>query len=131
MNRIRGQGRNFWLPAALLTYAAALLIHHVHNAQFLYEYPNMPAWLSPSGVYLAWTLASAVGLAGYWCFRRGLRLLGGAALGLYAAYGLDSLVHYALAPFSAHSPAMHLTIGLEVITALALLATLALSLARR
>jgi hypothetical protein len=131
VNPIRGQGRNFWLPAALLAYAGATFLHHAHNAEHLHEYPNMPAWLAPSSVYLAWIVASSVGLIGYAFLRRGWRTLGGVALGLYAAYGLDSLVHYALAPFSAHSAAMHLTIVLEASTALALLAALAVSLARR
>jgi len=40
--------RNDALLPALAAYAAASLFHHVHNAEFLDQYPNMPAWLSPA-----------------------------------------------------------------------------------
>jgi hypothetical protein len=30
----------------LLAYGAASLVHYVHNARFLTDYPNMPHWLS-------------------------------------------------------------------------------------
>ena len=88
----------------LVMYAAASLVHHAHNAHFLDHYPNMPAWLSPAGVYLAWLLATAVGAAGYVLLRRNHRLLG--------------------APFSAHTLAMHATIAMEATAAALLLATL-------
>jgi hypothetical protein len=32
--------------AFLLACAAASLLHHVHNAEFLQDYPNLPASLS-------------------------------------------------------------------------------------
>jgi hypothetical protein len=54
----------------------------------------MPAWLSHARVYAAW-------------------------LGVL---GLDGLGHYGLAPPSAHTSTMNLTIGLEVAAALTLLA---------
>ena len=103
------------LLPVLLAYAAASLFHHMHNAEFLDHYPNMPAWLSRTGVYGAWLGATAVGILGYWLRRRLL-------LALYACYGLAVLVHYAIAPVSAHTPMMHLTIVLEAATAAALLA---------
>ena len=31
------------LLSFLLAYGAASLFHHIHNAEFLSEYPNMPA----------------------------------------------------------------------------------------
>jgi len=108
----------------LVMYAAASLVHHAHNAHFLDHYPNMPAWLSPAGVYLAWLLATAVGAAGYVLLRRNHRLLGTAALFSYGVYGLDALVHYLIAPFSAHTLAMHATIAMEATAAALLLATL-------
>jgi len=113
------------LAVALIAYAAAALAHHAHNAHFLDHYPNMPAWLSPAGVYLAWLLATAVGAAGYVLLRGNHRALGMAALFCYGVYGLDALLHYLVAPFSAHTPAMHATIAMEAATAAVLLATLA------
>jgi len=103
------------LLSVLLVYGAASLLHHAHNAEFLDHYPNMPAWLTRGGVYAAWLAATAVGVLGYWLRRRVL-------LVLYACYGLAVLVHYVIAPVSAHTPMMHLTIGLEAGTAAALLA---------
>lgn len=108
---------------ALIAYAAACLVHHAHNAHFLHDYPNMPAWLSPAGVYLAWLLATALGAAGYVLLRSRHRALGLAALLAYAVYGIDAFAHYLVAPLSAHSLAMNATIWLEAGMALALLWT--------
>jgi hypothetical protein len=102
------------LPIVLLAYAGASLFHHVHNAEFLGEYPHMPAWLTRAGVYAAWLAATAVGAIGYWSGRRSLLIA-------YACYGLLSFAHYALAPVSAHTLAMNLSISLEAVTAAALL----------
>jgi hypothetical protein len=110
------------LTAAFLALVAASLLHHVHNAQFFAQYPNLPAWITPPVVYLAWLGAAAVGTTGYLLVRRGHRRAGLGLLALYACYGLDALVHYALAPVSAHTVAMNATIGLEAVAAAALLA---------
>lgn len=109
------------LSIALTLTAAATLVHHVHNAAFIDQYPNMPGWLSPLGVYAAWLAATAVGAGGYWLLTHGYRVAGMVLLILYGCYGLDGLVHYALAPVSAHTPAMNLSIWLEAATAAALL----------
>ena len=125
MNRERmGTGID-WLLVFVLFYAATLLIHHVHNAEFLSEYPNMPAWLSPAVVYGAWLAVIAVGGAGYVLVRMKYRLTGLAVLAVYALSSFDGLGHYLLAPASAHSVAMHVTIWLEVSTGAFLLAILA------
>lgn len=102
------------LPLALITLAAATLFHHVHNAEFLHDYPNLPAWLSRTGVYAAWLAATAIGLIGYWLRHRGLLIL-------YAGYGLDGVAHYVLAPLSAHTTMMNVSIWLEAAAGLALL----------
>ena len=39
------------LAVLLLLYLAASLLHFVHNAEFLSDYPNLPAWLTRSQVY--------------------------------------------------------------------------------
>jgi hypothetical protein len=101
------------LPLAAVVLAT--LVHHVHNAEYLDAYPNMPAWLSPSLVYLAWLGAAAVGLLGYVLVHRGWRLLGYCALLAYAAYALDGLLHYTRAPLGAHTPTMNATIFLEAL----------------
>jgi len=115
----------------LLAYAAASLFHHVHNAEFLLQYPNMPVWLSPAQVYAAWLGVTLVGVAGYLLVRRGYQLAGLFAIAAYAALGFGGLGHYGVAPLSAHTATMNLTIWLEVATALLLLVAVAGFLARR
>ena len=104
------------LLALVLAYAAASLFHHAHNAAYLSDYPNMPAWLTPAGVYVAWLATTAVGVVGYLLLRSGFRLAGLGTIALYGALGLYGLAHYGVAPASAHSPTMHLTIALEATT---------------
>jgi hypothetical protein len=124
------QGRTSrWLLPALLAYAAASLFHHLHNATFLSAYPNLPAWLSPAGVYAAWAVVTAVGVLGYLLLRLRHARSGLALLGLYALLGLAGLDHYARAPLAAHSAMMNLSIGCEVATAVLLLVVVAVNLA--
>lgn len=120
-----------WLGICLLIYAAASLLHHIHNAEYLAEYPNMPASLTPVKVYLAWTIEAVIGLIGYLLLRRGLRVTGLALIALFAASGFAGLDHYAIAPFSAHTTTMHVTIGLEVVAAALLLVAVLASLKAR
>lgn len=115
----------------LLAYCAASLFHYVHNAAFLDEYPNMPAWLSSVRVYLAWLAVTAVGLLGYLLVCSGFRLAGLVVIGIYGALGLDGFGHYGLAPLSAHTFTMHLTIWLEAVTALLVLIAVARLMVRR
>ena len=112
------------LLTAVLACVAVTLLHHVHNAEFLAEYPNMPASLTPAGVYLAWGAATIVGFAGYLFVRRGWRWIGTGLLIAYACYGLDGLLHYLRAPLSAHTLVMNLSIAAEAVAAVALLVVL-------
>jgi hypothetical protein len=115
------------IAAALLIYAAASLLHHLHNAAFVADYPDMSAGLTPRTIYIAWLAATALGAAGYLGLRR-YPLLGCTLLALYGAYGLGALLHYRLAPPSAHTLAMNATIALEALmAAILLIATLALA----
>jgi len=115
------------IAAALLIYAAASLLHHLHNAAFVADYPDMSAGLTPGVIYAAWLAATALGAAGYLGLRR-YPLIGCTLLGLYGAYGLGALLHYRLAPPSAHTLTMNATIAVEALTAAILLVgTLALA----
>ena len=109
---------------ALLACVAATLFHHIHNAEFLDQYPNLPGGISRLGVYLAWLATTAIGLIGYWWRRRGLLIA-------YGCYGLGGLAHYAIAPVSAHTPVMNVSIWLEAAAGAALLSVVALSSDRR
>jgi hypothetical protein len=105
----------------LLAYAAASLLHHVHNAEFLRDYPNLPASLSRGHVYAAWLGEALVGAAGWVLFKFNYKKLGLAAIALYALIGFSGLAHYYAAPLSAHTLAMNATIWLEVLAASLLL----------
>ena len=110
------------LVLLLLGYGAASLLHFVHNAEFLAEYPNMPTWLTRAQVYGVWLGITAIGLAGCLLMRFGHRFAGLGVIAVYAAFGFDALAHYARAPLSAHTMAMNATIWLEVLAATLLLA---------
>ena len=119
-----------YLFALLGIYCAASLVHFTHNAEFLSAYPNLPAWLTRSEVYISWLVVTAVGLAGVLCLRFGLRALGFLLIAGYAAFGFAGLDHYSVAPMSAHTFAMNATIWFEVLTA-AVLFTAAVALLLR
>lgn len=119
------------LPMALAVYCAASLLHYGHNATFLDEYPNMPAWISSATVYGAWLGLTAAGLAGCLLLWRGYQMAGFAVIAIYAVMGFDGLAHYGLAPISAHTSMMNFTIWLEFATAAVLLAIVMGRMVRR
>jgi hypothetical protein len=103
--------RGSFLPVLLLTYMAASLLHFAHEAEFLGDYPNLPAWLTRSDVYFVW--------------------IGQAFIGLFAAFGFDGLLHYPRAPFGEHTVAMNFTIWFEVVAAAALLVAVVFAVVKR
>jgi hypothetical protein len=105
-----------------LLYAMASLIHFAHNAIFLPDYPNLPAWLTPGGVWAAWCGVTAVGAFGFHVHARISRVPGLVILAVYGLLGFAGLDHYTVAPVSAHSLMMNSTILFEVATAAAFLA---------
>lgn len=119
------------LAALLAIYAAASLAHFVHNAEFLPDYPGLPASWTRGGVYLAWLGMTAVGVGGWLLVRYGHLIRGLLLIVIYAACGLDSLGHYVVAPMSAHSAAMNATILFEVIAAAAVMIEAARMLVKR
>jgi hypothetical protein len=118
------------LAVLLFAYATASLVHHVHNAEFLADYPNMPAWITRPAVYAAWLCETMLGATGYLLLRRGHPAFGLSVVAIYAALGFDAFVHYALAPAGAHTAAMNATIWLEAAAAALVFVALA-ALVRR
>ena len=102
---------------ALLIFGAASLVHFIHNAELIRDYPGLPPSWTRGGVYLAWFGMTAVGVCGWRLLCYGHEVAGLLVLEGYALLGLDSLGHYTVAPFSAHTPMMNATILLEVATA--------------
>jgi hypothetical protein len=109
------------LVVLIVLYAAASLLHFTHNAEYLAHYPNLPPSWTRAEVYLAWGAVTVPGVLGFALYRRGQRRSGLALLALYALLGFAGLLHYTRAPWSHHSAAMNLTIGLEVACAACLL----------
>jgi hypothetical protein len=110
-----------YLFVLLIVYCGASLLHFVHNAEFLADYPNLPEWLGRSTVYLAWLAVTTVGVLGIVLIKFGFRLFGLLLIAGYAGLGFAGLDHYWVAPVAAHSLGMNVTIWLEVATASALL----------
>jgi hypothetical protein len=130
MSAVLNPARSNLLLALLILHMAASLWHHIHNGQFADEYPNMPTGFPIWIAYIAWTVTTAVGLAGYYWVCNGRRLLGFGAMGIYAAYGLLAFFHYTLAPMSAYTLVQNATILGEGVTAVLLIATVMVFLAR-
>ena len=107
-----------WL---LLLYVAASLLHFMHNAEYLAQYPNLPASWSRADVYTAWCCLTTLGLAGYALYRCGYARSGLAVLGVYAGLGFDGLLHYTRAPLGHHTATMNFTIWTEAAAAALLL----------
>jgi hypothetical protein len=104
----------------------------VHNAEYLGDYPNLPAWLSRSQIYGAWCGITGVGVIGYTLYRRGRAFIGLGLLVFYTSLGSDGLLHYGRATPGAHSVAMNLTIWSEVTAAaLALIAVVTVAVRDR
>jgi hypothetical protein len=106
------------LPVLMVLYGAASLFHFVHNATYIQAYPNLPAWITPVGVYVSWCVIAAIGVVGYWV--RATRI-GLVLIAVYALFGFDGLDHYMLAPMGAHTLAMNASILTEVVAAAVLL----------
>ena len=119
------------LPKALLAstavYFLAGLGHFSHNAEFICEYPNLPAWLTRAQVYAVWAAITSVGVLGLLLMRRRFMATGLLLVAVYAALGFDGLGHYTVAPIELHPLMANVTILSEVAAA-ALLLLIALSL---
>lgn len=113
------------LIGLLLLYAATSLLHFWHNAEYLSDYPNLPAWLTRAQVYLSWCGLTALGVLGYGLYRRAQARAGLVVLAVYGLLGFDGLLHYRRAPFAAHTLMMNFTIWAEVVAAALLLACIA------
>ncbi len=111
-----------WILWLLMFNIAASLFHYLHNMIYFDAYPNEPAWLSPERIDVTWLVMTPVGVLGYLLYRRERRVPGLALLLIYGVAGLGVLGHYLLAPLSAHTFMMNLSIWFESAAAAALLA---------
>jgi len=105
------------MPWLLALYASASLLHFTHNAEYLAQYPNLPASWTRMDVYLAWCGVTSLGLLGYVFYRTRYPRLGLTVLAMYGALGFAGLLHYTRASIAHHSAAMNFTIWAEVAVA--------------
>ena len=119
------------LPWLLLLYCGTSLLHFVHNAEFIADYPNLPLWISRNAIYFSWFAIFTIGLFGYFLYRSRYTTVGLVLLAIYATLGLDGLLHYSRAPIAAHTAGMNATIWIEVVTALMALAAVSCIAAER
>jgi len=119
------------LPWLFALYAAATLLHFAHNAQYLAQYPNLPASWSRAEVYAAWCCVMALGLLGYGLYGLALRKVGLTLLTVYAALGFGALLHYTRAPMAHHTAMMNVTIWAEATAGTLLLANVVILGARK
>jgi hypothetical protein len=105
----------------LATYFVASSAHFVHNAAYIAYYPNMPSWITPDRVYVAWSVVTSVGIAGLIALRLQLHAVAETFIAVYGALGLDGLAHYTLALCSEHTFMTNVTIWSEAISGLCLL----------
>jgi len=123
------------LPKLLIVLTAAYFLtslgHFSHNAEFICEYPNLPASLTRAKVYAAWMGITSVGVIGFLLIRKRFVMTGLFLVAVYALLGFDGLGHYALAPMAWHTPMANITIISEVVAAALLLtATVGLLVSR-
>ena len=85
------------LLALTTAYFVTSLGHFSHNAEFICEYPNLPAWLTSAQVYAVWAAITFVGATGLLLMRKKFMATGLLLIAVYAALGFDGLGHYALA----------------------------------
>lgn len=113
------------LPKLFLALTAAYFFtslgHFSHNAEFICEYPNLPAWLTRAQVYAVWAAITSVGVLGFFLIRKQYLAVGLMLVAIYAALGFDGLGHYAIAPLELHTLAANVTILSEVAAAALLL----------
>lgn len=113
------------LPKVLLALTAAYFLtslgHFSHNAEFICEYPNLPAWLTRAQVYAVWAAITTVGATGLLLMRKKYMPAGLLLMAVYAALGFDGLGHYAVAPMELHPLMANVTILSEVFAAALLL----------
>ncbi|QGW82472.1 hypothetical protein [Variovorax paradoxus] len=115
--------------ALAVVYFMTSLGHFTHNAEFICEYPNLPASFTSARIYAAWVAITSVGLLGFLLIRKKWIATGLVLVAAYAVLGFDGLGHYALAPFEWHTRMANATILLEVVAAAFLLAATVYQLA--
>jgi len=129
LGRISTLPRHIWFLLAV--YFVASSAHFVHNAAYIAYYPNLPSWITSDRVYVAWSVVTAVGIAGLVALPLRLHAAAAVFIAVYGALGLDGLAHYTLALCSEHTFMTNVTIWSEAISGLCLLVASAVLVAKQ
>jgi hypothetical protein len=89
--------------ALAVVYFFTSLGHFSHNAEFICEYPNLPAWFTRAKIYAACAAITSVGMLGIFLIRHRFITPGLMLVAVYAALGFDGLAHYSVAPMELHT----------------------------
>lgn len=96
-------------------------LHYTDNYLYIDDYPG-PDWVHREIVYIAWSLLTLIGIAGYLFYRDGRATPAGMYLLVYSYTGLSSLGHYPYGSFDDFSPRMHAFIWTDALVGAAVLA---------
>jgi len=113
--------RQSLLKILLIVSIITTAFHFIDNYINFDLYPQ-PDWITPPSVYLSWILWTAVGIAGYWLYKRQMFWLSYLCLVFYSFCGLVSLGHYNHGAMSEFSMKMHIFIVADGLVGLAVLA---------
>lgn len=108
--------RNVVAVAAFVT-----AFHYTDNYLSIDEYPA-PDWVQREIVYIAWSLLTLVGIAGYLFYRDGKAVAGGMYLLVYSYTGISSLAHYLYGPLDEFTLKMHVLVWADGLVGLTVLA---------
>lgn len=107
------------LPSLLIVSVVSTSIHYTDNFLFFEKYPQ-PEWITLPSIYISWIILTAIGVAGYWLYRKRF-WLAYVCLVIYSLTGLSSLGHYFYGAMSEFSAKMHLFIWTDGLSGLAVL----------
>lgn len=96
---------------------AITLLHYTDNYFSIEDYPQ-PAWIHGETIWLAWSLFTLVGVAGFLLYRAGKSIAAGLYLFVYSYTGLSSLGHYGYGAASEFTTKMHLFIWTDALVGL-------------
>ena len=113
-----------WLVTLFTINAVATLLHYVDNILRLEVYPDLPT-TTRFDIVAFWSGMTPFGLYGLVLYRRGRTAAGCYLLYIYCVLNAAVLGHYARQPFSTIAHTIHFFILLEALTAVMLLAYVA------
>jgi hypothetical protein len=96
--------RNVLIASIVIT-----LLHYTDNYVSIDEYPQ-PGWIHGQTIWLAWSLFTLVGIAGYLMYRDGRPGAAAVYLLVYSLTGLSSLGHYQSGSIDEFTTRMHVFI---------------------